>query len=102
MMIQTCAGNVDNSCTGKLTFEYGKILSETCNPDRGCLLGSGINVDHYHWVKQIMEPKIIYKLLIRYEWLPGVIVPFKTEGEIRTSRVQMMEVLKTVEHILCL
>lgn len=74
----------------KWNLKCGEIISETCNPDRSCLCGSGINVATYPWIKQRLEPKKIYKMLIKYEWLSGVIVPFQTEGEIRTSRAQII------------
>ena len=38
--------------------------------------------------------KKIWKLLIRWEWLPGVVVPYNTDGKIRCERAELVEVVE--------
>ncbi len=70
-------------------IEPGEILTEVCNPERTCNCGCGINVAPYTWVKSRNNGSI-YKLLIRYEWLAGVVVPYNTDGKIRCSRAEII------------
>lgn len=69
----------------------GAILTETVNPDRCTECGSGINVAPLKWVKKLYPGvKPIWKVLIKWEWLPGVIVPYMTDGKIRCEKVQLI------------
>lgn len=69
----------------------GAILTETVNPDRCTECGSGINVAPLDWVKKLYPAvKPIWKVLIKWEWLPGVIVPYMTDGKIRCEKVQLI------------
>ena len=70
-------------------IEPGEIIEETANPDRGTECGCGINVAPLNWVKRNSRRQP-YKLLIRWEWLPGVVVPFSTDGKIRCSKAQIL------------
>ena len=71
------------------TIEPGAIIEEVCNPNRTNACGCGINVAPIEWVKENYKGDV-YKLLIRFEWLPGVVVPYNTDGKIRCSRAQIM------------
>ena len=72
-------------------IEAGSIITETVNPDRCTDCGSGINVAPLDWVKKNYKGDI-WKCLIRFEWLAGVIVPFNTDGKIRCERVELVEI----------
>ncbi|MCR4376326.1 MAG: hypothetical protein NUW22_15905, partial [Acidobacteria bacterium] len=78
------------------TLEPGAILSEVCNPDRGTDCGSGINVGTRSWVEQYSRAatRPFWRCLIRWEWLPNVIVPFGTDGKIRCSRLELLGVVE--------
>ena len=71
------------------TIEPGAIIEEVCNPNRTNACGCGINVAPIEWVKENYKGDV-YKLLIRWEWLPGVVVPYNTDGKIRCSRAQII------------
>lgn len=75
------------------TIEPGQIISEVVNPTRTILCGSGINVGSLEWAEENSD-KDIWKCLIRWEWLPGVVVPFNTTGSFRCSRLQLIEKIK--------
>lgn len=75
-------------------IEAGSVITETVNPDRCTECGSGINVAPIDWVKKNYPNKPIWKCLIRFEWLAGVIVPFNTDDKIRCERVELIEIVK--------
>ena len=74
-------------------IEPGEIIEETVNCDRTTECGCGINVAPLEWVRRngCNQP---YKLLIRWEWLPGVVVPYNTDGKIRCSKAQILEAVE--------
>lgn len=86
-------------------IEQGAIITETVNPDRGCLArSSGIYVASLEWVKGYLmwlhqrdTWTGVWKCLIRWEWLPGVIVPFYSDGEFRTERLELINELNIMD-----
>ena len=85
--------NSSYTAPDKWKIEPGEVLEEVCNPERTCDCGCGINVAPLDWVKSNHGGKI-YKMLIRFEWLAGVVVPYNTDGKIRCSRAQILEVVE--------
>ena len=75
-------------------IKAGSVITETVNPDRCTDCGSGINVAPIDWVKKNYPDNPIWKCLIRYEWLAGVIVPFNTDGKIRCEKLELVEIVK--------
>jgi hypothetical protein len=71
------------------TIAPGSVITETVNPDRGTDCGCGINVATRTW-GQFQSAKT-WECLIRYEWLMGVVVPFHTDGRIRTARLELVK-----------
>ena len=74
-------------------IESGSIIDEVVNPNRQYICGSGINLAPIKWVIQNYKGDI-WKVLIRWEWLPGVIVPYNTDGKIRCERCELVEIVK--------
>ena len=72
----------------------GAVISETVNPLRACDCGSGINVAPLDWVQKNYPRKEIWKVLIRWEWLAGVVCPYNSDGKIRCERVELVEVVQ--------
>jgi hypothetical protein len=72
----------------------GAVLTETVNPNRQDDCGSGINVATREWVRAFVPCARIWRCLIRWEWLPGVVAPYATDGKIRCSRVELLEPLE--------
>ena len=77
----------------KWKIEVGSVIEEVVNPDRTCECGCGINVAPLEWVKRNYSGDI-WKVLIRWEWLAGVVVPYHTDGKIRCERVELLGVVK--------
>ena len=77
----------------KWIIKTGSVITETVNPDRCTDCGSGVNVAPLEWVKKRYKGDV-WKCLIRWEWLAGVVVPYMTDGKIRCERVELIEVVK--------
>ena len=75
-------------------IEEGSVLEEVVNFNRVDLCGCGINVAPLAWVKENYKTGDIWKVLIRWEWLAGVCVPYNTDGKIRCERVELLGVTK--------
>ena len=75
-------------------IEAGSIIEEVVNFDRCTECGCGINVAPLNWVKRDYPNKPIWKLLIRWEWLCGVCVPYMTDGKIRCEKAELIEVVE--------
>lgn len=70
--------------------ELNEILEEEVNYNRTDDCGCGINVAPLEWVEKNCGEVEIYKLLIKWAWLPGVVVPYNTDGKIRCARAQII------------
>lgn len=77
----------------KWVLEKGSILTENVNPCRTFECGCGINVAPIDWVK-VRCIGDIWKVLIRWEWLAGVVVPYNSDGKIRCERVELIEIVE--------
>lgn len=75
-------------------IETGSVIDEVVNQNRTDMCGSGINVAPLNWVRRKYWNQTIWKVLIRWEWLPGVCVPYNTDGKIRCERVELLGVVE--------
>ena len=78
----------------KWVIQPGSIITENCNMNRTDVCGCGINVAPIKWVRQNYNGDI-WKVLIRWEWLCGVCVPYNTDGKIRCEMVELLEIVET-------
>ena len=69
----------------------GNMIEEVVNYDRTNSCGSGINVATLTWVKEHTKSSCIWKVLIRWEWLSGVCVPYNSDGKIRCEKIKLIE-----------
>jgi uncharacterized protein YjbI with pentapeptide repeats len=74
-------------------IEPGAVIEEVVNFDCTTDCACGVNVATLEWSKTNGGGDI-WKCLIRWEWLPGVCVPYDTDGKIRASRVQLIEIVQ--------
>ena len=68
----------------------GSVIEEVVNYLPNCDCASGVNVATLDWVKR-QTCGAIWKCLVKWEWLPGIVVPYNTDGKIRAARVQLIE-----------
>ena len=74
-------------------IEPGATIEEVVNFDRCSDCGSGINVAPLEWVKENYKGAI-WKVLIRWEWLCGVCVPYMSDGKIRCEKVELLGIVE--------
>lgn len=73
----------------------GAVIEENVNTCRTSMVGCGIHAGTLKAMKKFGDRKSpVYRLLIRWEWLPGVVVPYATDGRIRCSRAQILGEVK--------
>lgn len=70
----------------------GEIITETVNPNRTDDCGSGINIAPLDWVKGRYKGDI-WQVLIRWEWLADVVVPYNTDGKIRCGKAELVKIV---------
>ena len=76
------------------TIAEGSVITENVNFNRCDECGCGINVAPLDWVKSHYGWRgAIWEVLIRWEWLCGVCVPYNSDGKIRCERVELLEVV---------
>ena len=74
-------------------IEPNSVIEETVNSPREKDCGSGVNVAPLEWVRTHYHGGI-WKVLIEWPWLAGVIVPYNTDGKIRCERVSLLEIVE--------
>ena len=73
-------------------IKEGSILTENVNFNRANGCACGINLGSFEYIKDTFNTaKCIWKVLIRNEWLSGVVVPYATRGQIRCERCELVE-----------
>jgi hypothetical protein len=87
-------GEFQKSIPESWKIEPGSVLTDVANFTRTQECGCGINVATKNWVATKTEKPEIWKCLIRWGWLPGVCVPYNTDGKIRCERVELVEMIK--------
>ena len=78
-------------------IEPKSIIQEVVNRDSNSMRGGGITVftkDYIRNNNMDEDNPMIWKCLIHWEWLIGVVVPYDTEGVIRCSRLELLEVVE--------
>jgi hypothetical protein len=81
-------------CPERWTIEPGFVLTEAVHPDPCLACACGVNVGTADWIRLNGQPhKSLWRVLIRWEWLAGVVVPYGTDGKIRCSRAELLEIV---------
>lgn len=89
-IVYKCFNNM-YTAPDKWDISIGSVIEEEVNPNRTTICGCGINVAPLDWVRNEYPHMQVYKLLIRWEWLAGVVVPYNTDGQIRCARAEIIE-----------
>ena len=75
-------------------IQPNSIITENVLFDRTADCACGINVAPLDWVRERYPGMDIWKVLIQYDWLAGVCVPYNSDGKIRCEKVQLLEVVE--------
>lgn len=78
-------------------IEKGSVITENCDFNRIDLCGCGIHVATFNWVTHKCKGEV-WKVLIRWEWLPGVVVPYDTDGKIRCEKCELVDIVAEVDY----
>jgi hypothetical protein len=84
-------GNTPFTTPPEWKIEEGSILQETVNCNRTDMCGCGVNVGTERWCRENYPNGDVWKVLIEYIDLAGVVVPYNTDGKFRASRVTLLE-----------
>jgi hypothetical protein len=78
------------------TFAAGSILEEVVNPLPTVDCGCGVNVATRAWCEKTYrdKPGDLWKCIIRWPWAASIVVPYNTDGKLRCSKVELLEVCK--------
>ena len=93
IIVYKCFGANYRSPSG-WKIEPGAVISENCNPNPTEDCGCGVNVATLEWVRNNHPNATIWRCLIRWAWLPSVVVTYNTDGKIRCGKVQLLGVVK--------
>ena len=78
--------------------EPGAEISEVVNPNPTDGCGCGVNVATLDWVRRNSDKNLpIWKVLVKWEWMVGAVVPYGTDGKFRVPRAKLVEVVETTE-----
>ena len=67
----------------------GQEIADVVNPLPTLECACGVNVSTKNWVSL---PRVgIWKVLIKWEWLPSVVIPYNTNGRFRCERILLLE-----------
>ena len=70
------------------------MITEVVNPLPTVDCACGVNVATLDWVKRHGGDRPIWRGLIRWEWLPGVVVPYNTDGKFRCGKVELLGIVE--------
>lgn len=83
-------------------IEPGSVINEMVNAGITESCGCGINVSTLRWQEEnqpIFHKKgPIWRCLIRWEWLPSVVIPWGTNGKFRCGRVELLDKFHSYYH----
>jgi hypothetical protein len=75
----------------------GLVITEVVNrmPTNTC--GCGVNFGTLEWIEKYLPARETipvretWKCLIRWEWMPDVVVPYNTDGKARCGKMELIE-----------
>jgi hypothetical protein len=79
--------------------ESGSIIEENCDWDRTQLCGFGVNVATLDWIMSnpLSYSGTVWKVLIRWEWGPGIVIPYNSDGKFRCEKCELVDELTLVK-----
>jgi len=70
------------------TVKRNHLISEVVNPLPTSDCACGINVSTLEWQKGRTN---VWRVLIKWEWLPSVVIPYNTDGKFRCGKVKLLK-----------
>jgi hypothetical protein len=92
-IVYKAIGNTTYNPPKSWKIKAGSLLEEIPNPLPTCECGCGVNFATLAWVKSNHSRVTIWRCRIRWLDLPGVVVPYNTDGKARCSRLELIEIV---------
>jgi hypothetical protein len=73
------------------SIKPGSVLTEVVNPLPTMSCACGVNFGTRGWCEGHYRGAALWRCVIRWGWLPGVVVPYNTDGKARCSRLELVE-----------
>ena len=70
----------------------GAELSEVVNPLPTLDCACGVNVGTREWCDRNCQ-KTVWRCLVKWEWMPSMVVPYNTDGNVRCGHVKLVELV---------
>ena len=74
-------------------IEAGSEISEVVNPLPTCDCACGVNVGTEEWCRRNYVDAPLWRCLVKWEWMPSLVVPYNTDGKVRVGRVKLVELV---------
>ena len=74
-------------------IEAGSEISEVVNPLPTCDCACGVNVGTEEWCRCNYVDAPLWRCLVKWEWMPSLVVPYNTDGKVRVGRVKLIELV---------
>ena len=74
--------------------EQGSVITEVVNFTRTQECGCGVNFGNEEYIKRHHSRGDLWTVLIRWEWLAGVCVPYNTDGKARCEKLELIAKFK--------
>jgi len=89
----------DTSCKqpDRWDVKPGSVIEEIVNPCRVSTCACGVNCATREWCERFYREEIkhgdvvVWRCRIKWRDLPGVVVPYHTDGKIRCARLELIE-----------
>ena len=96
-IVYKAIGQTTYSAPSHWRIEKDAYLTEVCNTDPWQDCGCGVNFGTFEWVNKFYRLELLngyvdmYRCLIEWPDLTGVVVPYETNGKARCSRLKILE-----------
>lgn len=84
-------GCTDYQAPSHWEAQPGAVLTEVCNPCRTTDCGCGVNFGTEAWCRENYKNAVLWRCRIEWLDLAGVVVPYRTDGKARCSRLVLLE-----------
>jgi hypothetical protein len=93
-IVYKAIGDTNYTPPARWKIAPNEYIEEVCNPLPTSTCACGINFGTLAWVKENYPRSTFWRCRIRWMDLPGVVVPYNTDGKARCNRLELLEVVE--------
>jgi hypothetical protein len=71
----------------------GSVIAENVNPLPTLDCACGVNVATLEWCQKHGGLSPIWRVLVKWEWLAGGVIPWNTDGKFRVPKAKLIEIV---------